>query len=378
MKCYRSPLYVDFDVTLACNMKCTHCNVAALEPLDNELSLQEVKAVIDEMFDIGVYDLSITGGEPLMRKDWKEILLHTHQYPAWKLVLNTNGTLWSEDDVKFVSETLPYFLTSVSIDGHTPETYGILRRTPSDNPAVKHFEKAMKTVHLLMDHGAAVALNYTITKKNIEYFLDTAQIASDLGLTVLAIKFFPYGRGMVHLDELELDYKTWANFLRTVTKLKEDGDGALTAALSTPCPWEVYMPLMTDGYSAEDVERIWNYESPLRNDYYREMRELGCNAGITTCALSPDGSVYPCGTVSAKIPAVYCGNVREGGLLHVWETSPFLKKLRELKLSHLGGHCIECEFKTLCGGGCRSRAIVHGGDVAALDPLCPYNQKEGS
>lgn len=378
MKCYGSPLYVDFDVTLACNMKCTHCNVAGFEPLDNELSLQEVQALIDEMFDIGVYDLSITGGEPLMRKDWKEILLHTHQYPAWKLVLNTNGTLWSEEDVKFVAENLPYFLISVSIDGNTPETYGILRRTPSDNPAVNHFEKAMETVHLLKEYGAAVALNYTITKKNIEYFLDTAEIASDLGLTILAIKFFPYGRGMAHIDELELDYKTWSDFLRTVTTLKEEGDGAQTAALSTPCPWEVYMPLLTEGYSVEDVERIWNYESPLRNDYYREMRELGCNAGITTCALSPDGSVYPCGTVSARIPAVYCGNTREGGLLHVWETSPFLKRLRELKLSRIEGHCQECEFNTLCGGGCRSRAIVHGGDMTACDPLCPLNQKEGN
>lgn len=377
MKCYRSPLYVDFDVTLACNMKCIHCNVSAFEPLDNELSLEEVKALIDEMFDIGVYDLSITGGEPLMRKDWKEILLHTHQYPAWKLVLNTNGTLWSEADVKFVAENLPYFLVSVSVDGYTPETYGILRRTPSGKAATRHFEKAIKTVQLLKEYGAGVALNYTVTKKNIEYFFDTAKLASDLGLTLLALKFFPYGRGKEHLDELELDYTTWADFLRTLTKLKEE-DSFGNVAMSTPCPWEMYMPLMTEGYTAEDVERIWNYESPLRNEYYKQMRELGCNAGVTTCAISPDGSVYPCGTVSAKIPAVYCGNTREEGLLHVWETSPFLKKMRELKLSHIEGHCQDCEFKNLCGGGCRSRAVVHCGDLAACDPLCPYHQKEGS
>ena len=72
------------------NMKCIHCNLGAQAPLDDELSCEEVKMLITEMFDIGVYNLEITGGEPLMRKDWKEILIHTHQYPAWKLTLNTN------------------------------------------------------------------------------------------------------------------------------------------------------------------------------------------------------------------------------------------------------------------------------------------------
>lgn len=376
MNTYSAPLYVDLDVTLACNMKCRHCNVAALKPLDNEFSLQEIQGLIDEMFDIGVYNLSITGGEPLMRKDWKDILLHAHKYPAWLLVLNTNGTLWSEEDVKFVAENLPHFLISVSIDGHTPETYSILRRTASGGPAPKLFKKVIDTVKLLKEYGATVTLNYTVTTENIEYFFDTAQLASDLGVTILALKFFPYGRGKTNLGNLELSYERWSDFLVTLTERKEDSSVGNTS-ISVPCPWEVYLPLMKRGYSVDDVERIWKYASPLMNEHYREMRDLGCNAGITTCAISPDGSVYPCGTVSAKIPEVYCGNVREGGLLKVWETSPFLAKIRSLKLSQIGGHCQVCELSPVCGGGCRARAIVHGGHLTSCDPLCPHNQ-EGS
>ncbi|KYK33354.1 MAG: hypothetical protein AYK18_15095 [Theionarchaea archaeon DG-70] len=378
MKCYRAPLYIDFDVTLACNMKCRHCNVAAHKPLDDELSLTEIKALIDEMFNIGVYDLSITGGKPLMRKDWKEILLHTHQYSSWRLTLNTNGILWNEADVAFVSENVPHFLIAVSFDGHTPETYGILRRTPAGKPAVKEFEKAIKTLKLLMEYGAQVALNYTITKKNMEYFIDAVRFAHDLGVGMLGIKFFPYGRGQAHVNELELDYGPWADFLKTLTVLKEEDSVFGAVSISTPCPWEMYLPLMKNGYSEEDVAQIWDYESPLMNENYRQLRDLGCNAGITSCAISPDGAVYPCGTVSAKIPAVYCGNIRENGLLHVWETSLFLKKIRELKLSQIEGHCQDCEFKTLCGGGCRARAIVQGGTLTAPDMLCPYNCKEGN
>lgn len=373
MKCYNAPLYIDFDVTLACNMKCRHCNVEASDPLENELSLEEVRTLVDEMFNIGVYDLSITGGEPLMRKDWREILLHVHQYSSWKLTLNTNGTLWGEADVAFVAENVPSFLVSVSIDGHTPETYGILRRNASEEPYKSAFEKAIRTVQLLKEYGAAVALNYTITKATIGHFLDTVELANTLGVGILGIKFFPYGRGKTYLDELEIDYQSWASLLRTLTQLKEEDSTFGGVSLSTSCPWEMYVPLMTDGYTEEEVERIWNYESPLKNEHYRSFRDVGCNAGVTSCAISPDGSVYPCGTVSAKIPAVYCGNTREGGLLRVWETSPFLQKLRELTVSHIEGHCNDCAYATLCGGGCRARALVHCGALTAPDTLCPYN-----
>ena len=372
MSYYEAPLFVDFDVTLACNMKCTHCNLGARTPLDDELSFEEVKTLITEMFDIGVYNLEITGGEPLMRKDWREILIHTHQYPAWKLTLNTNGVLWTEDDVRFFAEEVPSFFAAVSVDGPTPETYGILRRNAAGEPALKEFEKVMKTVRLLKEYGAQVGLNYTITRNTIGNFIQMAQSAYKMGIPLLGLKFFPYGRGQAYLDELELDYKTWATFLRDATRRKEEGE-LENVVMVTPCPWEMYVPLLTDGYTDEDVKRFWGFESPLKNEYYRQLRDVGCNAGVTYCAVSPDGSVYPCGTISAKTPALYCGNVREGGLLHVWQTSPFLKQIRELKLTHIDGHCSECEFKNVCGGGCRARAVVHGGELHSADPLCPFN-----
>jgi len=372
MSYYEAPLFVDFDVTLACNMKCIHCNLGAQAPLDNELSYEEVKTLITEMFDIGVYNLEITGGEPLMRKDWREILIHTHQYPAWKLTLNTNGVLWTEKDVQFFVEEVPSFLAAVSIDGPTAETYGILRRTAAGTPAVREFEKVMHTIHLLKEYGAQIGLNYTITKNTIDNFIKMAQIAQNLGLKLLGLKFFPYGRGQTYSDELELDYNTWATFLREATRLKEEG--ALEhVSMVTPCPWEMYVPLLTAGYTEEDVKQYWGFESPLKNEYYRMMRDIGCNAGVTYCAVSSDGSVYPCGTVSAKTPSLYCGSIREGGLLHVWQNSPFLKKMKELTLSQIEGHCQDCEFRTVCGGGCRARAVVHGGELNSADPLCPFN-----
>ncbi|KYK27917.1 MAG: hypothetical protein AYK19_06390 [Theionarchaea archaeon DG-70-1] len=375
MEGYKSPLFIDFDVTLACNLRCAHCNVDAGAPLTNEMSCEEIKTLLTEMFDIGVYDLALTGGEPLTRKDWRELVIHTHQYPAWKLTLNTNGVLWTEEDVQFMVENAPHFLVAVSVDGPTAETYGILRRTAAGTPAVKEFEKVMHTIHLLKEYGAKYDINYTITKKNIEYFFDMVHVVAELEGQLLGLKFFPYGRGKININELELDYNTWATFLREATRLKEEDSTFEKVVMSTPCPWEMYVPLLTDGYTDEDVKRIWGFETPLKNDYYRMMRDIGCNAGVTSCALSPDGSVYPCGTVSAKIPPLYCGNIREGGLLHVWQNSPFLKKLRELKLSQIEGHCPECEFKELCGGGCRARALIHGGGLTAHDPLCPLNQK---
>lgn len=375
MKAYVAPFAIDFDITLKCNQRCIHCNVAGGEHFENEMNTGEITGLVQEFYDIGVYDLAITGGEPLMRGDWRHIVGHACSRGPWKVVINTNGILWTDNDMKFVAETCPDLSIIVSLDGHTPETYGILRRDADGCPSMKMFTKVVDNLEKMHDHGLRTNVNFTVTRLNQKYLLDTIEFSRTLNAGgFLAIKFFPYGRGGRHVKDLELPYGDWKKLLLDLTKRKEQDNSLDYLGISVTCPWEYYLPLMTEGYTIEDIRRIWEYVTPLSSEIYRSMRDLGCNAGVTTCALSPNGDVFPCGTVSARIPGLYCGNAREKGLSEVWKTSEMFEQLRNLSLSEIRGACADCDYGTVCGGGCRSRAFVQSGDLRDPDPLCPFNQ----
>lgn len=376
---YRAPFSVDFDVTLACNQSCRHCNVSGGRPLGREMKLDEVRRVIDEMHDIGVYDLAITGGEPLCRPDWRDIAGHAAQKPGWHMEINTNGTLWRDEDIDFWAARCPRAPVIVSLDGCDPRTYGALRgrgRLPAD----RAFYTVVRNISRMLEAGIAVSVNYTITTLTLGGLLPTYDYVRRLGVgPYLGIKFFPYGRGRRSLAALELSNGAWTTLLLDLTQKKRAGE-LPGFALSVTCPWELYLPLLPRGYTVEDVSRVWDYETPMASPRYAAARQLACTAGVTSCALSPDGSLYPCGTVSARIPGLYCGNVLHDGFARVWKESPLLRRLRALTVAGVGEPCVTCQFVRLCGGGCQARAFVASGRLGAPDPLCPLvnpDEKEG-
>ncbi|MBT9140838.1 MAG: putative mycofactocin radical SAM maturase MftC [Dehalococcoidia bacterium] len=347
--------------------------------IDNELSTEEIISLIREFFSIGVYDLAVTGGEPLCRKDWREIVRFASNIGEWKLTLNTNGILWEEEDIKFVAEHCESIGIIVSLDGYSPRTYGVLRKDGHHQGGDRFFAKVVKNVKLMKEYGLKVSINYTITSLTINNFFETLEFIRHLRIDgFLAIKFFPYGRGKVNFGKLEINYDDWESFIFQATRSKESDPSLSFLGISTTCPWEFYIPLMRHGYTQDDIERIWDYNTPLASKSYSSMRDLGCHAGITSCAISPDGSVFPCGTVSARIPGLFCGNVRERSFLEIWEDSEMFKKLRSLELNKLKGHCSKCQFKELCGGGCRARAYVLKGGLDEVDPICPYHLSSNS
>ena len=92
------------------------------------MSYEEICHVLDEFDDIGVCNISITGGEPLIRKDCIEILKYASRKESFKLTLNTNAVLLSKevaDEIKLIN---PNLLIAVSLDGYDAESYSILRK----------------------------------------------------------------------------------------------------------------------------------------------------------------------------------------------------------------------------------------------------------
>jgi len=368
------PYVVDFDVTFKCNLSCLHCNVNAGNELEYEMSTDEVKSIIKQLYDSGTVALALTGGEPLLRKDWREIVTYACSKVGMKIVLNTNGILFTSNDIEYLAENCKNLQVAISLDGSTPNSFGLLRKYDDGSSAESSFNKIIENTKLLKKAGMRyVSFNMTLTKLNIDYFESLIDLSHNLNIDrVLGIKFFQGGRGKKNSNNLELSYKQWSTFIRKLTKNKLENPFRYNIVnISITCPWEFKLPLNNRLYSEEQIFEVWRYNSPTK--FNKLNRDIGCTAGVMGCAIAPNGDLYPCGTVTTESSGMKCGNVFESSVIDVWENSDFLKKLRNINVDQINGHCKVCNIKDYCGGGCRGRAFTKYKDILANDPLCPLN-----
>lgn len=372
---YSAPNSVDFILTLKCNLKCTHCNLNGGDPMSLEMTTDEVVDCINQLYDIGVMEIAFSGGEILCRKDWKEIITYTAELAQWPIIINTNGLLWKKADLLFIKQ-FPHVRLAISSDGFSAETYSLLRKLPSGLPAQQQFIDVTKMIQLTLALELKFNINIMITEKTLDFFFQTIDYYAKLGVKdFLGIKFFPGGRGFGSKEELEIEYPTWSSFLENVIDYKIHNP-EIHLGILIPCPWELYLPLLERGYTVNDVYQFFNYKTPLLNPYYRQMRDLGCHGGISTCTIFPDGTVFPCSIVSSNLEAFNCGTLREKSFEEIWEKSEVLGILRKLNLNDLDGPCSKCKYRQLCGGGCRARALILKQKITAADPNCPIVIKE--
>ena len=116
-----------FEVTNACNLHCKHCYKMPLG--GNDLTLGQIKYILEKISDFGIKRLLLTGGEPFLRNDLFEIIDYAVECNIEDIEINTNGTLL--DDATIINEIKERLDTiiglPVSIDGARSETHDFIR-----------------------------------------------------------------------------------------------------------------------------------------------------------------------------------------------------------------------------------------------------------
>ena len=92
MVCEYEPDCAVWEITLKCNLNCTHCGSTAGKIRKNELTTKEALTLSDQLAEIGTKMTSLMGGEPLLRKDWQQIGLRTLDN-GMEIALVSNGIL---------------------------------------------------------------------------------------------------------------------------------------------------------------------------------------------------------------------------------------------------------------------------------------------
>ncbi len=341
----KAPRIIAWEITRSCNLSCAHCRAASeFGHYPGELSLDQIKGVIDDIVTISNPIIILTGGEPLMRPDIWEIVDYCHEKGAMP-VIGTNATLVTDDiAAKMAAHKIPRI--SVSIDFPTAAEHDEFRGQPGC------FDASIEGIKIAKRHGVGVQINTTVTKLNADKIAEIHDLAEDLGVDAFHIfMLVPTGRGSDLLEQ-ELppeEYErvlTWAYHRQKTSPLH-----------FKPTDSPHYYRIIRQLAKAEG-------KKVTREEYGLDAMTRGCLGGITFCFVSHVGDIQPCGYFDMQL-----GNVKEKPFSEIWTESKVFNDLRDYSL--LKGKCGACEYKAVCGG-CRARALEITGDYLEAEPYCVY------
>lgn len=342
------PRLIAWEVTAACNLNCVHCRACATSQTPkNELNFDECRAFLDDISKMaGKPILIMTGGEPLTRPDFFDILEYADKLGIRK-VLATNATLISEASALKLKH---YGINrvSVSIDGHDAKSHDSFRMVEGA------FEKSLSGIKILQNAGIEIQINTTITKRNFNHIESIFKSALSIGAKAVHIFLLvPTGRAENMLGEEipAADYEKVLNwFYDMKIKYKNEID------LKATCAPHFYRILR----QRAETEKI---EVNVQN-YGIDACSKGCLAGNGFAFVSSTGEIQGCGYMP-----ISAGNIKEKTFSEIYKNSNFFNKLRDL--DNLKGKCGKCEYRNFCGG-CRARALSITGDCFDPEPYCNY------
>ena len=344
----KAPRIIAWEITRSCNLSCVHCRAAAeFGHYPGELSLDQIKRVIDDIVTITNPIIILTGGEPLMRPDIWEIVDYAQAAGAMP-VIGTNATLITDEIARqMAAHKIPRI--SVSVDFPTAAEHDDFRKQPGA------FEATIEGIRIAKRHGIGVQINTTVTTRNVHTLEDMHALAESLGVDAFHLfMLVPTGRGEELLAE-ELPPEEYEKALEWAYERQK------TSPLHfKPTDAPHYYRIIRQKAKAEG-------KTVTREEYGLDAMTRGCLGGITFCFISHVGDIQPCGYFDMQL-----GNVKERKFSDIWTDSKVFNELRDYSL--LKGKCGICEYKAVCGG-CRARALSVTGDYLAEEPYCVYEPK---
>jgi AdoMet-dependent heme synthase len=293
------PLSVQLDLTYRCNERCIHCY---LDHDDHgEMNTAEIKGLLDQMADAGVFFLTISGGEIMMRKDFFEILEHAHAR-TFSIKLKTNGVLIRKKEAERI-RALGVESVQISVYSHRAEVHDAITKMPGS------FRQTIEAVRLLRTVGLHVTMANVLMVQNAQDYPGVRALANELG-------------AQCTLDP-------------TITPMMDGDRSILELNVDKAALREVF----------RDIALVGNVEefcAPPQGVDEDALDMLPCSAGHTACYVSPYGDVYPC--VQFPLPS---GNVRRTKFVDIWRDSPQLQEVRSITLRDMPS-CSQCTHGATC------------------------------
>lgn len=327
------PFAVMIELTYNCNEKCVHCfnpgaarNEKEISTRNNreEINIEHYKVLLDDLKQLGVVKIVLTGGDPFVKKDiWK--LIEMIYEKDFIIDIYTNGLAI----LGRVNRLAQFYPNSVglSIYSAEDEIHNKITRVPNS------LKKTLSVANDLMNLGVPIYFKCPIMNHNANSYFTVENLAKKYGATV--------------------------QFDITLTD-SVDGDVSISEQLQV------------DGELLEIILRDPNIplyvgkEAPNFGKQERNKNEVFCGAGINIMSITPEGNVTPCNSFPTQF-----GNLKEQSFSNIWKNSNTLKNWQKTVIADYEecGNYERCGYCNRCPG---QSFIEHGTPLKASTANC-YN-----
>ncbi|SDT85578.1 radical SAM/SPASM domain-containing protein [Desulfobacula phenolica] len=275
---------IEFAITYKCNFHCTHCLCSRIDETKyrDELTPEEYKRLVKEAMKMGATTFGLEGGEPLVNKEWREIIKSF--IPHYNhVIISTNGWLFSEETVKECAK-LGVDTINFSLDSSIPELHDLFRRKKGSH------ERVLNAIKYCKKYGIKPIINTVVHKGNL------------------------YTSGLLNLLEFAEDEKVMINMLFA----KGVGEFKSKESMLDRDDLNAYGKLV-EPYAYCNIHHSFKEHKGTLNYNYGSG---GCPGVSEMFNMTPYGDVLNCANMH-----IYFGNVREKSLKDIrentYKTSPF-------------------------------------------------------
>ncbi|SHI82082.1 radical SAM protein [Fibrobacter sp. UWP2] len=323
---------LDLEISNPCNEHCIHCYRTCEQTKRGFLSIDDVKEIFDAIKPIREEKINVllTGGETLLNRDWRKILVHSMEENA-RVTLFTNGTLMSDKDVQFLAKfkNNPHFKeVQISLYSLQPEIHDAITGFKGS------CEKSLKTISALKAAGIQVFVSSPVMKSNmmtipaLMRYMDNAEIGNCANLFIFENSDYE-GVNIGHrlsVEDLEIFY-----------------------AETSKNNFEL-------GY-------VWGFSCKNGKDLNSLFYEYAASGVL----ISGDGSIYPMIGWYEKL-----GNIHKDSVENVFLNNPLLAKCRQIKIGDFK-ECRECDDIGYCSFCPISHLTANKGQLGKLSKdYCDY------
>jgi len=299
---YKKLPKLDLNITNRCNFRCVHCAFDSGITKMDELSVPELKKILEDTRELGGERIDITGGEPLLREDLEDIL-RVGKSLGYRIELVTNGSLLTTQKLQRFKE-LGLDALAISLDGSNFNEYARIR-----NVDYTTYKRVIKTIMDACNLGFYTKINTVVFKSNLENIPSITQFCIATGVKEHGLYYFsPVGRGN-SAREYSVEPSTLLKCIReklmmfdSRIKLSIEVPFIEKGLLKKECgcimkddPY--HLQILPDG-KVYPCAILASYKKPLANVHDVSVKDIWCNT-----KLWDDYSAF----VEAEVFQKYCG-----------------------------------------------------------------------
>jgi len=328
------PFTLIAELTYQCPLHCPYCS----NPVDigapkyrRELPAEDWIRTFAEARALGVLQLALTGGEPMLRRDLVELCEAARGAGLYSSLI-TAGTLFTRERAEALKSA---GLDHVQISIQSPDA--------QDNDRIagnRSFAKKIAAARLVKELDFPLTINCVLHRQNLDRIEELLELSLSLGAQRLELANTQYyGWAVPNQDAL---LPSWEQLQR--------GEEAVVRFRQRV---------------GAQVDVLW-----VLPDFYEDLPKPCMGGwGRTAVVVAPNGDVLPC-QAAATIPGLEFANVREHPLEWIWNRSDAFTRFRGT--NWMQEPCRSCPLgrQEVDWGGCRCQALRLAGDARATDPVC--------